>query len=55
LTQKQKEFCRELIWDLVDFVNDTMEIQLRFGLKEIKKETKWPRVKMVSLIIFSSP
>jgi Transposase IS4 len=49
LTQEQKEFRHELVWDLIDIANNTREIQLRSGTKreiieETKKETKWPKV-----------
>ena len=47
--QEQKEFRRELVWDLVNLADDTIGIQLRAGSKrgakeEIKKEAKWPKV-----------
>lgn len=43
--QEQKEFRRELVWDLVDLANDTEKVQSRAGLKrgtkeEIKNATK---------------
>src|SRR2546430_2151902 len=47
--QEQKEFRRELVWDLVNLADDTIGIQLRAGSKrganeEIKKEAKRPKV-----------
>ncbi len=44
--QEQKEFCHELVWDLIELANDTKEVRLRNCLKkeEPKKEIRWPKV-----------
>lgn len=46
LTQEHKEFRLELVWSLVNFANDTGEVQLRDSTKTKKKlkEMKRPKV-----------
>jgi hypothetical protein len=38
--QEQKEFRNELVWDLINFANDTGEIQLRSSLEKDAKRQK---------------